>query len=430
MSLLNNLKSCSGVKVAAFFSVFSLILLFAGITGASNVAHAAGTGQLEIFSWWVTGGDAAGLQVLIDEYSKRYPDVKIINSAVAGGAGVVAKSVVVSRMMGGDPPDTFQVHAGKELIDTWVVAKKMEPLTELYKKHGWEKVFPKGLLQIVSYEGDYWSVPLNIHRSNNLWYNKDVFAKFKLAPPKTFDELFKVAETFKANGIIALAEGSAAGYELPHVFEDVLAGVLGAEAYRGLWTGDTKWTDPGVTEALENFKRMVGYLNADHATIKWPNAMEYLVDGKAAMLIQGDWVDGWMVAKGGYPQIGRAPTPGTSDIIVALSDSFGLTKGAPDRENTIAFLEMIGSKKVQELFNQKKGSIPARTDADSSGFNDYLKSFMKDWKELQVVPSVVHGAAAAESWATAYKDAIILFVVSGDVAATQKALQLAADEQL
>ncbi len=44
----------------------------------------------------------------------------------------------------------------------------MEPITFLYKEEGWDKVMPKGILDIVSYNGEYWSVPVNIHRANVL----------------------------------------------------------------------------------------------------------------------------------------------------------------------------------------------------------------------------------------------------------------------
>jgi len=38
------------------------------------------------------------------------------------------------------------------------------------------------------------------------------------------------------------------------------------------------------------------------------------------------------------------------------------------------------------------------------------------------VPSVMHGAAASESWVTDFKDVISLFVARPDVKTTQKAL--------
>jgi glucose/mannose transport system substrate-binding protein len=90
------------------------------------------------------------------------------------------------------------------------------------------------------------------------------------------------------------------------------------------------------------------------------------------------------------------------------------------------WLKVCASKAGQEAFNPLKGSIPARTDGDPALFNDYLKSAMKDWSSEPIVPSVVHGAAAVEKWATVYKDILNTFATKGDVSATQKALEQAA----
>jgi len=63
----------------------------------------AQSGKLEIFSWWA-GDEGPALQALIDLYKKRYPNVEVINATVTGGAGVNAKAVLKTRMLGGDPP--------------------------------------------------------------------------------------------------------------------------------------------------------------------------------------------------------------------------------------------------------------------------------------------------------------------------------------
>ena len=387
--------------------------------------------KCEIFSWWTVGGEATGLKALFDEYNKANPKVEIINATVGTGAGTTAKAVLVSRMMGGDPPDAFQVHGGQELIDTWVKVGKMTPVTSLWKSEGWEKVYPKGIRDLVTYQGQYYAVPVGIHRCNVLWYNKKVFAKYGQKVPVTMADFFKVAEAFKGKGIIPLALGSRMGYELGMTFETILAGQLGANAYNGLWTGKTKWSDPRVAKSLELFKRMLSYVNSDHVALSWDAAIDYVIKEKAAMIIQGDWVNGWIKAKKLSDfDYGWAASPGTAGIFEPANDTFGVPKGAPHPDAALEWLRTVGSKKAQEVFAYNKGCIPARVDADLSNFDDYLKWSQKEWSSDKIVPSCVHGSAAKESWATEYKDAINIFAANLDVQATQKALVQAAEKAL
>jgi glucose/mannose transport system substrate-binding protein len=381
------------------------------------------SGQLVVGSWWTAGGEAEGLNEMFKIYGNNYPDVEIVNASMAGGAGTNFKAVLKTRLIGGDPPDTFQLHAGLE-VQSYSPEQYLAPVDDIYASEGLESVFPPDLVTLLKYQDHFWGVPVNIHRSNVLWYNKAVFEANGVTPPTTFEEFQQVAETLKAAGIQPFVMGTKEGWEAAHVLEDVLVGTLGADGYRGLWTGATPWTDPGVTQALENFKMMVSYANEDHPALTWDGAGEYLIGGKGGMMIMGDWTDGWFTSKN-FTGYGWAPPPGTQGTFVALSDSFALPQAAPNMENAQNWLKVCGSKAGQEAFNPKKGSICARTDCDPALFNEYLQSAMVDWSQDAIVPSVVHGAAAIESWLTDYKDTVSLFLANGDVASAQTALQQA-----
>ena len=67
----------------------------------------AQSGEIEIFSWWTGGGEEAALLATIADFEQLYPNIKVINATVAGGAGTNAKAVLKTRMLGGNPPDTF-----------------------------------------------------------------------------------------------------------------------------------------------------------------------------------------------------------------------------------------------------------------------------------------------------------------------------------
>ncbi len=419
-------------SVTAVLVVAAIVLAACGPTEAPTEVVAPPTapptgGDLEIFSWWTAGGEAEGLNAMFGIYSAKYPDVNIINATVAGGAGMNAKAVLATRMQADDPPDSFQVHAGHELIDSWVVAGKMEPVTFIFEDNGWLDSYPPGVIDVLSKDGEIWSVPVNIHRSNVLWYNKAVFADNGLEAPTTFDEFFAAADTLQAAGVTPLALGDNGIWTATHLFESVLLGTMGPDSYRGLWDGTTDWNGAEVQSALETFARMMAYVNEDHAALSWDQAAQLVVDGDAAMTIMGDWAEGYFKSVGLTPDVefGYVPSPGTAGTFIMLSDSFGLPKGAPNRDNAVAWLTVCGSKEGQDAFNPLKGSIPARTDGDRSLYDVYLQSAMDDFGSNEISPSLAHGAAASEGWVTAFNDVMTLFVSDLDVAAAQTGMATA-----
>jgi glucose/mannose transport system substrate-binding protein len=389
-----------------------------------ELLYAAGeAGQLVVGSWWTAGGEAEGLAGMFKIYKEKYPNVEIVNATVAGGAGSNFQAVLKTRLIGGDPPDTFQLHAGME-VEGYSPEEYLEPLDDIYASEGLETAFPKDLLTLLKYKDHYWGVPVNIHRANVLWYNKAILEENNLTPPTTWDEFFAMCEALKAKGITPYGLANNGGWEAPHAVEVVLAGTCGAEKYRGLWTGATPWTDACVTEGLENFKKMMSYANSDYSALDWAGGAQLIVDGKAATFIMGDWTDGYFTSKA-FTGYGWAPPPGNTGIFVALSDSFALTKNAPNAENAGNWLKVCGSLAGQEAFNPQKGSICARTDCNPELFNPYLQSAAVDWSQDAIVPSLNHGAAAIQSWVTDFRDTITLFLTSGDVAGAQTALQQA-----
>jgi glucose/mannose transport system substrate-binding protein len=384
---------------------------------------AEGGKKLEIFSWWTNGGEATGLEAMYEIFKAKNPGVEIINATVAGGAGTNAKTVLKTRLQGGQPPDSWQVHAGKELT-AYVDADQMEPLTAFFTEQGFDKVMPKLLLDQINYNGEIWSVPVNIHRSNILWYNLKVFADNGLTAPKTVDEFFAVAEALKGKGITALAVGGKDKFETPHLFESVLLATFGAEEYPKQFAAGAKWDDPRVAQAAETAKKMLEYANADRSSLGWADAMQLVLDGKAGMTIMGDWAHGYALSKGVKPNVdyGYVAAPGNDGIFMWLSDSFGLAKGAPNPEQGKAWLAVCGSKDGQDAFNPKKGSIPARNDADKSLYDEYLKFSIDQFATVKLAPSVVHGAAAPEAYMTSYGNALNVFGSDLDVETLVQAL--------
>ena len=385
-------------------------------TGSEN------TGQVEVFSWWTGGGEAAGLNAMIEIFKAQYPNVEFVNAAVAGGAGTNARAVLATRLQAGDPPDSWQGHAGWELIGTYVAADQLEPLNFLYEQEGWLDVMPETLIPLISKDGNIYSVPVNIHRANVMWYNPTILKDNGIEVPTTLDEWFTAMDTLQAAGVQPLAMGEQ--WTAMHLFETIMLASLGADAYNGLWDGSTAWDSAEVKTGIENYKKVLGYVNSDAASLSWQDAAQLVVNGDAAFNVMGDWAEGFFRELGKAPNTdyGWAPVPGTGGNFQFLSDSFVLPVGAPNRDNAIAWLTLAGSKEGQDAFNPIKGSIPARSDGDKALYGEYLQSAMADWASNTVVGSLTHGVVANDSWKTEIDTALGLFIASLDVDTFQAAL--------
>ncbi|WLR61340.1 ABC transporter substrate-binding protein [Guptibacillus hwajinpoensis] len=388
-----------------------------GETNSSSEGSASKEEVLDIFSWWTGAGEEDGLNALIDLFKEEYPDIEVENAAVAGGAGTNAKAVLASRMQGNDPPATFQVHGGSELNDGWVAADKMEALNDLYESEGWGDKFPEDLIDLVSKDGDIYSVPVNIHRGNVLWYNTSVFEENGVEPPATFDEFFAAADQLQEAGVTPLALGDKEPWTATHLFETALLGTLGADDYKKLFTGEMSFSDPKVKEAAENFKKMISYVNEDHSSRNWQDASQLVADGEAAMNVMGDWAKGYFVNDLNLKvkeDFGWRATPGTDGMFMVITDTFGLPKGVSNPEDVKKFLSVLGSVEGQDAFNPLKGSIPARVDADLSNYDEYGKETIEDFKNASLAPSLAHGSAAPEGFVTKVNQAINIFVTQQD----------------
>ncbi|MBM7787744.1 ABC transporter substrate-binding protein [Tenggerimyces flavus] len=391
--------------------------------GSGSGDSGGGKSEVEVFSWWTGGGEAKGLEAMVKDFGKKQPDIAFKNAAVAGGSGTNAKAILESRLQSNDPPDSFQGHAGAELQD-YIKAGRLEDLNSFYDEQGLRDTFPEQLVEQITFEGKIYSVPVNIHRSNVLWYNPAVLTEAGItAPATTVEEFITQLKTIKEKtGKIPISLG--AQWTADHLLESVLLGDLGTDGYNALWAKGGDWASADVTKALDHFKQIVEMANTEAASTDWQAAAKNVVDGKAAYVIMGDWADGYFRELGKKPDVDYrwAASPGTDGTYMWLSDSFTLPKGAPHKDAAIEWLKECASKEGQDLFNPAKGSIPARKDADVSLYKDYLAWALEEWKSNDLAGSFWHGVTANNKWHTDIDTAVGLFLQSKDVGKFQTSL--------
>ncbi len=405
------------------------LLRIQGAAAQDATPGAGASGKVEIFSWWTSGGEAAGLDQLFQAFKAANAGVEIVNAAVAGGGGNNAQAVLQSRLSANNPPDAWQTHLGHELYDQYVDPGYASDISAWYASEGWSAVMPKGIIDQISKDGKQYALPVGVHRGNGLWYNKKVLSDNAITVGDTLsiDDLLKALDALKAKGIQGLGLGDKDAFVAPQTFENTLLGAVGPDNYLKLFSGDIKWDDATVKAAMTTFGKLLDYINADHSGLTWDGATGELIDGKVAFNTMGDWAYGEFVKKNVVDNIGWVSFPGSDNAFVLVVDCFATSPKSPNPAGAQAWFSVLGSKSGQEAFNPLKGSIPARTDVDKTKFSVYHQWSMASFASATLVPSCAHGEAAAPAFKQSFYDAATAFVTSKDVDAFASALVDAAN---
>jgi len=365
-----------GARVGALFAC----ALAAACGTAPGPSKAATT--IEVYSWLTAGSERDALDALFGVVQRDHPKVAITNAAQ--DRSDVAQQELVQRMAAGNPPDSFQVVSGSDLV-SWIDKGALEPLDSIEGASDWASAIPAPVLASVSKDGSLYGVPLDIERDNTLFYNKRIFAEQGLQPPTpgAVDQILPIAQALKGKGITALSVSASAGWTVASLlFEVVMVAQAGPDYYEAYLGGKKTADTPEVRAALATIKSLMDYANVDRASTSWTDAVASLCDGKAAMVLLPDFAKGELAHRGcGADAVGYVPMqPAGAPTFVFVSIVFKLPNGAPHRDAALQFLQTVGSKEGQDAFNAVKGSIPARLDADTSLFDAMAAQTLADFR--------------------------------------------------
>ncbi|MDW8186288.1 MAG: ABC transporter substrate-binding protein [Anaerolineae bacterium] len=378
--------------------------------------------KLEIFHWWTAGGEREAADAMLKAFKDKYPDVEIVENPVPGGGGVSHRVVLQARLSAGLPPDTFQTLGGAEL-KSYVDGGYLVPLDDLWAELKYAEVIPGPLAKAVNINGHYYSVPLNMHIQNILYYNKKLFDELKLQPPTTFEELVAVAKAIKQArpNMSPIALGTKEKWEAAFLFDSVLLEVGGPEYYVKLYKGEVDITnDPTFRTALERLQTLIPYIYPNHAGLTWDESCGLLVSGDSAMVLMGTWAIGYFKSRGWTPgtDFGAVTFPQKPDrILLFHPDTYGLTKGAPHPQTTMNWLRVVASPDLQIPTNVTQGGLFARLDIDPSHFPDPIRQELQTYVRNNPSKLILdqHGSIAPFSFTQAYWDVMAAFMAQPDV---------------
>jgi glucose/mannose transport system substrate-binding protein len=334
--------------------------------------------RAEVIHWWTSAGEAAALRVYADAFKRAGGEW--IDDAVAGGAN--ARTAAVNRTVGGDPPTAMQFNTGKQ-FDDLVENDLLANVDALAKSENWTAVMPPAILQAVTREGHAYAVPVDIHGQNWFFYSTAALAKAGATAPTNWTDLFVTLDKLKAAGLTPLAFSGQKTWERG-LFNAVLAGQGGADMFTRFWgKRDVALVKtPEFRKVVDTYRRLHAYVDQGSPGRNWNDATALVIQGKAGMQVMGDWAKGEFTAGG--------QTAGKEYGCTVLSDhgtayqiggdvfAFPKPKSSSVEQAQLALEKVFTDPANQVAFSAKKGSIPARQDADVSSL-DLCARKAHDW---------------------------------------------------
>ena len=356
------------IKLTAMFGAALLAL-------ATNPALAA---DIEVTHWWTSGGEAAA----VAEFAKAVDASgdHWVDGAIAG-SGDVARPIIISRILGGNPMGATQLNPGHD-ADELIKAGLLTDLTELATKEKWNDILrPKSQLASCTVDGKVYCVPVNLHSAQWMWTNRKAFTDNGMEPPKNFLELVADAPKLREKGIQPLS--LAQGWPIGLLIGDMIVAVAGVDNYVKVYKDRDLALAAGpefgkVFEAVDAARKMV---DQKQVTKQWNEAVALVVNGKAAANIMGDWAGGeFQVAKmvpgkdyDCLPGLGVTPVLNTGGDVFY----FPVVKDPALKAAQLKMASTLITPAVQVAFNLKKGSLPMRPDVDLSAANDCMQKGLK-----------------------------------------------------
>jgi glucose/mannose transport system substrate-binding protein len=326
--------------------------------------------KAEVIHWWTSGGEAAAVKVFADQFTKA--GGTWIDSAVAGSTN--ARNAAISRTVAGNPPTAMQLNTGKQ-FDELVEGDLLADVDAVAAEGNWKSVMPAAFIAAATRKGKMYAVPINIHGQNWLWYNKDVLASIGAAEPKTWDDAVVILDKLKADGkVIPLAFSGQKVWER-NLFSAVLTGVGGGP----MWLGLLGKQDATLAQSAEfkqvavAYKKLKNYVDTGAPGRNWNDATNLVIQGKAGMQIMGDWAKGEFAAAGKVADKDYGCTVLSNhgggymmggDVFV-----FPKSRDASTTKAQMTLAKLMLTPETQIQFALKKGSIPVRSDVDTSALD-------------------------------------------------------------
>ncbi len=336
----------------------SLLLVLALCVGMVSFATADEI-VLDCLHWKNEG--AEGFEALAEAFHELYPNVTVEFTA----SGDNYKQLLMGRISANDVPDLVATPSGKYGFDV----PKGGYMLDLSDWAGLENLKPE-LVEAQRYNGKVYSIPVDC-AAHGVVYNREVFAKYGLSVPTTWDEFKSVCQTLKDNGVTPLIITGKNAWTLAIMGVTLAAPIYGKNPNfdMDVIEGKASFNGPEWKKVFEDYETLRQYANEDIASLDYSLGNQMIANGEAAMTIQGSWVVSAIREFNPDVDLGMFAVPNAEDpadntLVWGPDFTIGISSTTENTKECYDFLEFLTSPEGSKIWTDKIMTFSAVKNSD------------------------------------------------------------------
>ncbi len=337
-----------------------------GAPGGSGAAGSLAGQKVTVIGTWTGNEQDAFMQMV-----KPWEDQTGATVSYTGTRDI--NTVLSTGVQSGVLPDLAGLPGPGQMAE-YAQAGALQDLTNVLDVNTYKSETAAPLVQLGTVNGKLVGVFIKTAVKGLIWYSPKVLTNMS-TPPATWSDLQNVISQNKSKAAapwcLGVENGAASGWPGTDWIEDIVLRTQGPDYYNSWWQGKTKWTDPGIKQAWQQFGQIV---NASYGGPTGVNATSFDVAGDplfknppgCLFLHQASFITGLGAFKSlkpdtdynffPFPDI----NPQYTGAIEGAGDLFGEFHHTPAADSLIAYLV---TAQAQDIWVKIGGALSANKNA-------------------------------------------------------------------
>lgn len=343
-----------GMRARATIFAAVMAVLAAGCAPSGGSQDGAEAGTITVWSW--QEDYTAQWEEIFDVFEESHPGIEV---EFRGISATEYDTVLRTAMSGDKGPDVMFLRS-YGLFQYLVEGDKLVALDDrVADMSNWPDAILDGARG--ASDGKLYGVPFAL-QTLQVFQNEQLFDKYDVAPPRTWDQLLGACDTFRRHGITPIAGSVKDDWVLPiHLTTFGATRYGGPEFEQQLLSGQTTFTDPDYVAAIGLLREVVQRcFPADAAGVSAGDALTMFLSGKAAMRSHGSWEISVFQEQGQDLEVGLLPVPAAPQAVADqqltggyVDGSLGLNADSPHKKQAQELLRWLTTEEFGNLFMDK-----------------------------------------------------------------------------